>query len=82
MRKTCFLSDEYKEILNNSEGLLAEFKKQPCHLERLYGMITDLYIDKFKFKGTNVKSRVPQLLHVIDNYSLDKLVYFFSQQNP
>jgi len=25
------------------------------------GMITDLFIDKFKFKGVNVKSKVPQL---------------------
>ena len=27
-------------------------------LERLYGMITDLYIDHNKFKGHNVKNKV------------------------
>ena len=47
----------------------------PSH--RLYGMITDLYIDKFKFKGMNVKSKVPQLLEVLDNYELESLVDFF-----
>ena len=44
------------------------------------GMITDLYIDKFKFKGINVKSRVPQLLEILDNYSqldIQHLTNFF-----
>ncbi len=41
-------------------------------------MITDLYIDKYKFKGVNVKSRVPQLLEVLDSYELGNLIQFFS----
>lgn len=40
------------------------------------GMITDLFIDKFKFKGQNVKSRVPILLEVLDSYELQKLINF------
>ena len=40
-------------------------------------MITDLYIDKFKFKGQNVKSKVPMLLEVLDNYDLQALIEFF-----
>jgi len=31
------LSSENKEILQNAEKLKAEFKRQPCHLERLQG---------------------------------------------
>ena len=42
------------------------------------GMITDLYIDQHKFKGQNVKSRVPQLLDILDKYDLDAMVDFFS----
>lgn len=72
-----FLSPEYQDIIQNAEQLQAAFKLQPCHLERLYGMITDLYIDKFKFKGLNVKSKVPMLLEVLDNYELESLVDFF-----
>ncbi|XP_070553841.1 BBSome complex member BBS7-like isoform X2 [Ptychodera flava] len=72
-----FMSPEYRQILEESEKLQAEYKKQPCHLERLYGMITDLFIDKFKFKGTNVKTKVPQLLEVLDNYDLQSLISFF-----
>ncbi|XP_066957827.1 Bardet-Biedl syndrome 7 protein homolog [Macrobrachium rosenbergii] len=77
---TSFLSPEYQHILDNADELMAQYRKQPCHLERLYGMITDLYIDKFKFKGVNVKSRVPQLLEILDNYGsldLQHLVNFF-----
>lgn len=49
----------------------------------LTGMITDLYIDKYKFKGINVKSRVPQLLEILDNYgnlSIQHLTDFFQAQ--
>lgn len=45
--------------------------------KRVVGMITDLFIDKFKFKGQNVKSKVPMLLEVLDNYDLNNLVEFF-----
>lgn len=31
------------------------------------GMITDLFIDKFKLKGTNVKTKVPLLLEILDS---------------
>ncbi|XP_052252267.1 Bardet-Biedl syndrome 7 protein homolog isoform X2 [Dreissena polymorpha] len=76
---TEFLSPEYRQILQDAEQLKVEYKRQPCHLERLYGMITDLFIDKFKFKGQNMKGRVPALLEVLDNYNLQTLVQFFEQ---
>lgn len=38
-----FMSPEYKQILEDADKLQEEFKKQPCHLERLYGMYL-LYI--------------------------------------
>ncbi|KAH9495726.1 Bardet-Biedl syndrome 7 protein [Bulinus truncatus] len=63
-----FMAPEYQEILKDSDKLKADFKKQPSHLERLYGMVTDLFIDKFKFKGLNVKSKVPALLELLDGY--------------
>ncbi|CAG0915803.1 unnamed protein product [Notodromas monacha] len=73
-----FLDSEYQEILKNADQLKAQYNKQPCYLDRLYGMITDLYIDQYKFQGVNVKSRVPLLLDLLDNnYSLDSLTEFF-----
>ncbi|XP_064481512.1 Bardet-Biedl syndrome 7 protein homolog [Ornithodoros turicata] len=77
---TDFLAPEYKGILEDAEQLQKEFKRQPCHLERLYGMITDLYIDVYKFKGVSVKSKVPQLLQILDNYDPDSLIEFFQSK--
>jgi len=39
-----FLSPEHQQILNNADKIQAEFKKQPCHLERLYGLYTKSYL--------------------------------------
>ena len=36
---TSFFAPEYLHILNNAETLMAEFKRQPAKLERLYGKI-------------------------------------------
>lgn len=74
-----FLIPEYRNILDESANLLEEYKKQPAHLERLYGMITDLFIDKFKFKGQNVKTKVSSLLEILDNYDLNSLLDFFNE---
>ncbi|XP_062331811.1 Bardet-Biedl syndrome 7 protein [Osmerus eperlanus] len=74
-----FLIPEYRNILDESAHLLEEYKKQPAHLERLYGMITDLFIDKFKFKGQNVKTKVSLLLEILDNYDLNSLMDFFNE---
>ncbi|CAI5653038.1 BBSome complex member BBS7 isoform X1 [Oreochromis niloticus] len=74
-----FLIPEYRNILDESANLLEEYKKQPAHLERLYGMITDLFIDKFKFKGQNVKTKVSALLEILDNYDLNSLLDFFNE---
>ncbi|XP_035704623.1 Bardet-Biedl syndrome 7 protein homolog [Folsomia candida] len=71
------LSSEYKYILNNADKLKAMHKRQPNYLDRLFGMITDLYIDKHKYNGINVKSRVPQLMEVLDKQNFDALVDFF-----
>ena len=32
-----FLSPEYQYILDHAEDLQLQYRKQPCHLERLYG---------------------------------------------
>lgn len=35
---------------------------QQAHLERLYGVVTDLFIDKHKLRGVNAKNKVPPIL--------------------
>jgi len=45
-------------------------------------MITDLYIDKYKFNGINVKTRVPMLMDVLARHNFDLLVDFFQANLP
>ena len=52
-RIDCFC-DEYADILRNADDLLLQHKQQSCHLKRLYGIITDLFIDHYKFKSKQV----------------------------
>ena len=75
-----FLAPEYQEIIEQEEKIKSEFTRQPAHLERLYGMITDLFIDKYKFKGLNVRNKVDDLTSLLDSYDLPSLLTFF--QNP
>ncbi|ODM95967.1 Bardet-Biedl syndrome 7 protein [Orchesella cincta] len=71
------LTPEYRHILTNADKLRATHKRQPSYLDRLYGMITDLYIDKHKYNGINVKSKVPMLMEVLDRHDFNVLVDFF-----
>ncbi|EEB11524.1 conserved hypothetical protein [Pediculus humanus corporis] len=75
------LTDEFTEIINKEKEIINEYKMQPAYLDRLYGMVTDLFIDKNKFKGINVKNKIPTLLEILDNdnYSYEKLYDFFYQ---
>lgn len=72
------LSQEYQDLLKNQRQIEAEFKKQPTILNRIYGILTDLYIDKFKFKGVNVKTKLPQLIDLLEHYEYEELVGFYS----
>lgn len=75
------LTDEYLEIMKNEKDIVEEYKRQPAYLDRLYGMITDLFIDKYKFQGVNVKGKISTLLELLekDKYSYDELIQFFHQ---
>ncbi|XP_068907329.1 Bardet-Biedl syndrome 7 protein homolog isoform X1 [Tenebrio molitor] len=71
------LSGKYKDLLVNEKGLRAEFQEQPDYLDRLYGIVSDLYVDYNKFKGCNVKSKLVRLREILDDYSYDALILFF-----
>ena len=69
-----FLSPEYAEILANEESLQRQLKEQPARLEFLFGIIVDLYVDNFKFKGKNMAPHVPKLYRMLHtSYSLARL---------
>ena len=43
-----WMTAENKEILKNADHLQAEYKKQPCHLERLYGLLEIIIVIEMK----------------------------------
>ena len=49
-----------------------------CNSVPVAGIVTDLFIDFYKFKGQNVKDKVPELLSVVENYDFDTLLAFFA----
>uniref|UniRef100_A0A336LLY4 CSON007521 protein n=1 Tax=Culicoides sonorensis TaxID=179676 RepID=A0A336LLY4_CULSO len=71
------LSPEYQNILNNKETILELYRKDPPNINRLYGFLTDLYIDRFKFKGINVKTKIPILIKLLEEYQYDTIIEFF-----
>lgn len=71
------LSDKYKNLLMNKNVIETSFKNEGSNLKRLNGIMTDLYIDKNKFKGINVKSRIEQLSELLRNFNYDDLVKFY-----
>jgi hypothetical protein len=74
------MSDEYKEILQNSESITKQYALQPRKLSYLWGIIADLYVDTAKIKGFhNVQARMGQLKQILNNYNQEILTQFFTQ---
>merc|ERR1712166_544576 len=73
-----FLAPEFVEI---EAKIKKELKEQPGRLQFLHGIVTDLFLDKFKFKGQNGAARAPQLQRLLQHeYSLPALLRFFDQK--
>lgn len=63
--------------MQQADKLISEHTDQTAHLERLYGIVTDLYIDRHKFLGLSMKHRIPQLLQLLADYNSANLLAFF-----
>ena len=72
------LCDEYKAILRRKDEIIDNHKTDSIVLDRLFGLITDCYIDRFKLIGINVKTKTPQLFAILNNYDYAKLEEMFS----
>lgn len=71
------LSSKYRQLLNNKNYIINDFKSYSSRMKIMYGLITDLYVDKFKFKGVNVKRKIPRLIEILDNFNFAELQTFF-----
>lgn len=75
------LCPEYQYVLKRKDDIETAYKNDSIILDRLYGLVTDCYIDRFKLKGINVKTKVPQLLQLLNNYNYEHLVMFLNESN-
>lgn len=72
------LSEKYKNLLMNKNVIETSYKNEGSNLKRLNGIMTDLYIDKHKFKGINVKSKIEQLSELLKNFHFDEIIKFYA----
>ena len=72
-----FLSNEYRDVLQNADKIQREFKGQPEALNTLFGIITDQYVDMHKFRGRDAKRHIPALMQILDRYDLERVKEFF-----
>ena len=73
-----FLAPAYVDILENEVQIKRELREQPGRLQLLHGIVTDLFTDKFKFKGQNAVSYMPRLHQILQHeYSLEGLLEVF-----
>lgn len=49
--------------------------KQITFIEKV---LEQLFVDRFKFKGINVKHRIAEVRQLVDNYSWESLVALFA----
>ncbi|TMW60295.1 hypothetical protein Poli38472_000337 [Pythium oligandrum] len=75
-----WMAPEYQHILAQSERILSESKASPRALNYLAGILTDLYVDLCKFRGSNVKQNLPRLYQLIEHYHFDSLVDFYMRE--
>ena len=73
----CLMPD-YKSILSRQTEIEANFKKTPAILGRFFSILTDFYIDRFKFKGIFVKDKIPELIQLLENYSYVEVLDYFT----
>lgn len=73
------LCEEYQDILRRKDTIEANHSIDSIVLDRIYGLLTDCYIDRFKLKGITVKQKIPQLLKLLANYDYESIVVFLDQ---
>jgi len=74
-----WMSEEYREILQNQETIRREFKNRDKSLEYLSGIVTDLYVDWYRLHGIDAKQHLPKLHSTIMAGDMDSMVKSFQE---
>ena len=73
-----WLSQEYKDVLASAEQIKKEHSRRPQLLMYLCGLITDLFVDRHRLRGVDVRHRILEVQAVITDYDFNKLLDVFS----
>ena len=73
-----WLSQEYKDVLASAEQIKVEHKNRPQMLQYLCGLITDLFVDRHRLRGVDVRHHIPQLQGLITDYNFERLLSVFA----
>ena len=73
------VSAEYLAILKNADAIRAEHKQRPMLMNYLAGIITDLFVDRHKLRGIDVRHKIPELQGLIHDYNFDALLSAFAE---
>jgi len=72
------LSPQLLEVLENADELKAKHKDNEKHIEFIENVLQQLFVDRFKFKGINVKHRISEVKQLVNKYSWEGLVTLFA----
>jgi len=66
-----WMSEEYQHILSQSDKIMSDFKERPQAMNYIAGVLTDMYVDICKFRGTNVR------FYIFDQEFISILMHIF-----
>jgi hypothetical protein len=70
---------EYAEIIRDQETIRREFAQRTKTLERLIGILTDLFVDWHKLHGVDARSGIPALQTLLLNGSFNEFYQMILQ---
>lgn len=71
-----FLDPKLQTILSRKKEIASEVASSPQELEALFGVITDLFVDKHMFNGRHLQHLLPDLMVLLQNYDMESVVRF------
>lgn len=72
----CLCAD-FRQLLIEKDRIQLQFETEKVATNRLFGVLTDVYVDWFKLKGLDVKQKIPQLMELLDKYDFRELMRLF-----
>lgn len=73
---TAFLDATLKDVLENGDRYKKELKTRPRMLEVYFGIVTDTFVDLYRFQGRDVRAQIADLMSLLQQYDHDRVLRF------